>query len=88
MINDNNQQAQYHWNNAAQHAQSAQHALEDAARALQQLGPVSEGHEYAARVTEAQEHMQRATNLAKQAATEYELSDAAWNPIPQCTLGL
>lgn len=89
MESDKNAAAQAHWGNAAVHAQNAQHALEDAARALQGLGPVSEGYEYAARMAEARLHIDRALGLAEKAAAEYAASDAVWEPIiPECTLGL
>lgn len=89
MESDKNAAAQLHWGNASQFAGSAQAALEDAARALQSLGPVSEGHEYAARVAQARLHIDRALSLAERANAEYAASDAVWEPIiPECTLGL
>ena len=88
MINDNNHEAQVRWSNAALHAQRAQGKLEDAARMLQQLSPVGEGAEYAARVRDARAEIETALAFAEKAAEEYAASDAAWSPIEQCTLGL
>ena len=88
MITDQNYAAQAHWGNAALHAQRAQGKLEDAALALQQLSPLADGSDYAARVKDARADIEAALAFAEKAAAEYAASDAAWSPIPQCTLGL
>lgn len=85
---DQNHEAQVRWTAAGQHSQSAQHSLEDAARILQQLGPLADGSEYAARVREARLCIDRALESAEKAAAEYAASDAVWEPIEHCTLGL
>jgi hypothetical protein len=88
VITDPNHEAQARWQNAAVHAQRAQGKLEDAARVLQQLNPVAEGAEYAARVQDARAIIETALAFADKAAAEYAASDAAWDPIEHCTLGL